>query len=148
LDAGVHLESDAVNEHIVDEEDVESVSRVIFQVVVPSSPDTRGIMEGDCVAVLGETDGVVFEVPEKLCEGVHMFVEPPVLLRVLQKDVLSLQEVAEREVVVRARKTRGFDGSDRSEGEDVVRAGDAKSIICLGFVVSVGLCAAFQGKVP
>jgi hypothetical protein len=148
LDAGVHLESDAVHEHVADEGDVESVSRVIFQVVVPSLLDARGIMEGDRVAVLGETDGVVFEVSEKLCEGIHVFVEPPVPLRVLQKDVLSLQEFAEREVMVRVRQTRSFDGSDQSEGEDVMRAGDAKSIICLGFVVSVGLCTAFQGEVP
>ena len=59
LNVGVDLECDGVHQRLVDEEDVEGVSRVVFEVVVPLAADVRGIGEGDGVAVFVVAYGVI-----------------------------------------------------------------------------------------
>ena len=66
----------------------------------------------------------------------------------LEERIFSLKELAEVEVVVCACETRGFDGSDWTKGEDVVRAGDAESIVRVRFVVAGCFGTPLGGEVP
>ena len=59
LNVGVDLECDGVHQHLIDEGDVEGVSHVVFEVVMPLAADARGIGEGDGVAVFVVAYGVI-----------------------------------------------------------------------------------------
>ena len=59
LNVGVDLEHDGVHQRLIDEEDVEGVSHVVFEAVVPLAVDARGIGEGDGVAIFVVVYGVI-----------------------------------------------------------------------------------------
>ena len=72
----VYLESNAGQQCITDNGNVEGGAQIGFQVVMPLAADVGSVEQRDCITILIGSDGVVLEIPEELGQHVNVLVWP------------------------------------------------------------------------